>query len=73
MIQVIGSRFEIHEMIGQGGMGEVYRGIDTQTGEMVAIKSLKSEVVVRHPKMLERFEREADALRRLNHPILSKC
>ena len=55
-------------LLGHGGMGNVYRGIDTQTGEPVAIKVLKPEIVSSNPDMVERFVREGEALRQLNHP-----
>jgi serine/threonine protein kinase/tetratricopeptide (TPR) repeat protein len=76
MVKRIGDRFEIDDgtksVLGAGGMGTVYRGVDTQTGEMVAIKELKLEVMHSTPDVLERFEREADALRMLNHPNIVK-
>lgn len=76
MVKRIGDRFEIDDttesVLGAGGMGTVYRGIDTQTNETVAIKELKLEVMHTTPDILERFEREADALRMLNHPHIVK-
>ena len=38
--QLIANRFEIQDLLGRGGMGEVYRAADSQTGETVAIKAL---------------------------------
>jgi serine/threonine protein kinase/tetratricopeptide (TPR) repeat protein len=70
--RVIASRFQVEHLIGQGGMGEVYRGVDTQTGEHVAIKSLKHEIVESDPGLVERFQREGEALRQLNHPHIVK-
>jgi serine/threonine protein kinase/tetratricopeptide (TPR) repeat protein len=69
---VIAGRFRRGEMIGRGGMGEVFRGLDQQTQEPVAIKALKSEVVMRDPGIVERFNREGEALRQLNHPNIVK-
>jgi predicted ATPase len=66
--QVIGSRWEITGMLGEGGMGDVYRGLDRHTGETVAIKLLKPDMVDAVPGMIERFQREAQLLRQLNHP-----
>ena len=47
--QLIGNRFQIddpdRDLLGQGGMGEVYRGMDLQTGQAVAIKALQPEAV----------------------------
>jgi predicted ATPase len=49
-------------------MGDVYRGTDLQTGQAVAIKALRPEVVTADPNALARFLREGEALRTLNHP-----
>jgi serine/threonine protein kinase/Tol biopolymer transport system component len=53
--------YEITGLIGKGGMGEVYRGIDTRLGRPVAIKVSSRE-------FNDRFEREAKAISALNHP-----
>lgn len=66
--QLIANRYQVKEEIGAGGMGTVYKGVDTQTGEMVAVKQLKPEATTRDTGLLERFTREAEALRDLNHP-----
>lgn len=77
MNQVIEDRYEIQGYLGQGGMGEVYRALDRHTRDIVAVKSLKADVVKLDPEILARFEREGDALRKLNHPnivkMLSTC
>ena len=70
--KLIANRFELHNLLGRGGMGDVYRATDTQTGETVAVKALNPEVLERDPSMLERFIREGDALRQLNHPNIVK-
>jgi serine/threonine-protein kinase len=66
--RVIGERFEIQGLIGQGGMGSVFKGIDLASGEPVAIKVLKREVIASDPEQVERFQREAQVLYQLNHP-----
>ncbi len=74
----INERFEIRNasgrdaVIGQGGMGTVYHGLDTSTNAPVAIKLLKADVTQRDPEMLNRFLREGEALRQLNHPNIVK-
>ncbi|HRF97045.1 MAG TPA: serine/threonine-protein kinase, partial [Aggregatilineales bacterium] len=71
MKQRIGDRYEFDrttDIIGRGGMGTVYKGVDTVTGQFVAIKQLKPDVLEDNPDFVERFSREAEALRRLNHP-----
>lgn len=65
-----GTRFgpyEILRAIGTGGMGEVYEAADTRLDRMVAIKVLPSDFAD-DPDRRERFEREARAIARLNHP-----
>jgi len=65
--QLIANRFEIkdleQDLLGRGGMGDVYRARDAQTGETVAVKALNPGVVARDPEILERFVREGQALR----------
>ena len=58
--------FEITELIGAGGMGEVYRARDTKLGRDVAIKVLP-EAFASDPDRLARFEQEARSLASLNH------
>jgi serine/threonine-protein kinase len=57
-------RYEILGRIGAGGMGVLYRALDPGIGREVAIKQLKSS----DDALLERFEKEARAAGRLNHP-----
>ena len=65
-------QYEVLEAIGAGGMGEVYRAHDTKLGRDVAIKVLPEELS-RDKERLDRFEREARLLAKLNHPnILAK-
>jgi Tol biopolymer transport system component len=59
--------YEVHERIGVGGMGEVYRARDTKLGRDVAIKILPRHFTS-DPDRLARFEREARVLASLNHP-----
>ena len=59
--------FEIVELIGRGGMGEVYRARDTRLKRDVAIKVLPAGLA-RDPDRIARFEREARAAGGLNHP-----
>jgi tetratricopeptide (TPR) repeat protein/class 3 adenylate cyclase/predicted Ser/Thr protein kinase len=60
-------RYEIMSLLGRGGMGTVYLGLDTQLGRRVAIKVLGDETA-RHPAKRDRFLREARAAAALNHP-----
>ena len=61
------SHFRVTSKLGEGGMGEVYRAVDTKLDREVAIKVLP-EAVAGVPERLARFEREAKALAALNHP-----
>ncbi len=69
---ILAQRYRIDAKIGQGGMGAVYRAVDTQTGQPVAVKQLKLELTQNFPDVVERFIREGEALRRLNHPNIVK-
>jgi RNA polymerase sigma factor (sigma-70 family) len=66
MMQRIADVYELHEKLGQGGMGEVFRATDARTQQTVAIKQLKAHIA--QPDLIERFKREGEALRALNHP-----
>jgi NarL family two-component system response regulator LiaR len=70
--KLIGGRFEPGTLIGAGATGSVYDGLDTHTGEKVAIKALRPELIAEMPELLERFRREGEALRKLNHPNIVK-
>jgi serine/threonine protein kinase len=62
--------YEITAQIGEGGMGAVYRGIDTTLSRQVAIKILP-DPFASDPERLARFEREAKTLASLNHPNIA--
>src|SRR5438132_6811392 len=59
--------FEILELLGQGGMGAVYKARQKKLDRLVALKIMPLEVAG-DPAFAERFAREARALARLNHP-----
>lgn len=70
--RMIGGRYLVEELIGSGGLGAVFRGVDQQTLQAVAIKELRNDLLKRDPIVVDRFEREATALARLNHPNIVK-
>ena len=53
--------YQVERKLGEGGMGEVFRAVDTRLGRPVAIK-------ISHERFSDRFEREARAISSLNHP-----
>jgi predicted Ser/Thr protein kinase len=58
---------EIDKVVGEGGMGVVYRAVQKQLGRTVALKVL-SPALASDPQFVERFTREAKALAQLSHP-----
>jgi eukaryotic-like serine/threonine-protein kinase len=71
---VIGSRlahYDILDLLGRGGMGEVYRARDTKLGREVAVKLLPEDFAADADR-LARFNREAKVLAALNHPNLAQ-
>jgi hypothetical protein len=62
--------FEIVDLLGVGGMGEVYRATDTNLKRQVAIKVLPTTVAA-DSDQLARFQREAEVLAALNHPNIA--
>ena len=58
---------EIIELLGEGGMGAVFRARQTHLDRIVAVKVMRKELSL-NPAFTERFEREARALAKLNHP-----
>ncbi len=61
------SHYEIHALLGAGGMGEVYLSLDLKLGRPVALKVLPAHFIDSDAQV-QRFEREAYAASALNHP-----
>src|SRR6476619_2115375 len=61
--------YEIQSLLGAGGMGEVYRALDTRLDRTVAVKVLASHLSS-SPELKQRMEREARAISCLNHPSI---
>ena len=63
----LSDRYEVEEPLGHGGMADVVAATDTRLGRRVAIKILREDLA-RDPAFVRRFESEALAAARLNHP-----
>jgi eukaryotic-like serine/threonine-protein kinase len=64
---LLNNRYLLQEPIGRGGTSTIYRGTDTDTDQVVAIKVLR-EVFSVDPKFVARFQREAKLMSLLQHP-----
>src|SRR5262245_25241821 len=64
---VIGDRYEIASLVGNGGMGRVYVAVNTAIGLQVAVKLLKPEFLA-NPEFRRRFQQEAEAVAAIEHP-----
>jgi len=60
-------KYEVLEVVGQGGMGVVYKAVDPEIGRLVGIKMMTS-AVLNDPVLLKRFYREAQSAGKLRHP-----
>ncbi|WP_181033612.1 Stk1 family PASTA domain-containing Ser/Thr kinase [Arthrobacter sp. SX1312] len=67
--RILNGRYEVRELIGRGGMADVYRGVDLRLGRSVAIKVLREDLA-RDPLFQARFRREAQAVAGLNNPSI---
>ena len=67
--RVIAGRYEVGNLIGRGGMADVYEGVDTRLGRTVAIKLLKADLA-NDPNFEARFRQEAQASARMAHPTI---
>jgi serine/threonine protein kinase len=63
--------FEIERLIAEGGVGEVYKGVATATGDPVAIKLVRPEMAS-HPDVMALFRREANILHDLLHDAIPR-
>ncbi len=70
--QLVADRYQLGHLIGEGGVGKVYKGLDTVSGQPVAIKLLRSEIILDAPDLVERFRREGRILSELDHPNIVK-
>ena len=64
--QLIAGRFEIREMLGEGGMGAVYKAYDRDIDRMIALKCIRPELS-RNPEAVQRFTQELLLARQITH------
>ncbi|MGB7585236.1 MAG: tetratricopeptide repeat protein [Terriglobales bacterium] len=62
----LGKRYEILSMLGEGGMGAVYKATDRELDRVVALKVIRPELAV-HPEVLARFKQELILARKVTH------
>ena len=67
MKRILGERYELGQMIGTGGMADVYLAEDKRLHREVAVKILRSDLA-RDPAFVTRFNKEALSVAGLNHP-----
>ena len=67
--QTLSGRYEIQELLGQGGMSAVYKANDPNLRRVVALKLIHSHLSS-DPEFVRRFEEEAAAVAQLRHPNL---
>jgi HAMP domain-containing protein/predicted Ser/Thr protein kinase len=65
--KMLGTRYEIKSVLGVGGMGMVYKANDKELGEVLAIKTLKPEMLTADSGALERFKSEIKLARKIAH------
>ncbi len=65
--QTFAGRYEVKAVLGMGGMGVVYRAVDKELGEPVAIKTLKNDAMASDPALVQRFKDEIRLARKITH------
>jgi TolB-like protein len=65
--EVLCKRFRILAYLGEGGMGQVYKAVDLELRQQIAIKAIRREIADT-PGVLTRFKREVNATRKVTHP-----
>jgi tetratricopeptide (TPR) repeat protein len=67
----VAQRYEIEALLGEGGMGAVYRARDLELDEVIALKTLRAEISS-DPAAIERFRREVKLARKVTHPNVAR-
>jgi serine/threonine protein kinase/Tfp pilus assembly protein PilF len=63
---ILAERFEIIQLLGQGGMGAVYKGRDLELDRLIALKMIRPDLAS-HPEILRRFKQELILAREVTH------
>lgn len=63
---LLGKRYEILDLLGEGGMGAVYKARDRELDRIVALKVIRPELAI-HPEVLSRFKQELILARKVTH------
>jgi serine/threonine protein kinase len=66
-MEILDGKYQIEQLLGQGGMGAVYRATHLGTRRSVAVKVINPQLST-HGEFVARFQREAEAAGRLRHP-----
>lgn len=69
--KTLGGRYQIQEILGQGGMSAVYKALDPNLQRVVAVKMIHAHLS-EDPKFISRFEEEARAVAQLRHPNITQ-
>ncbi|MCF7790013.1 MAG: serine/threonine protein kinase [Prosthecobacter sp.] len=69
-LQEILPQYEVHMLVGRGGMGAVYKGLQLSLDRAVAIKLLPPAIEQQDQAFAERFKNEARLMGRMNHPAI---
>ncbi len=67
--RTVGGRYQVGDVLGRGGMAEVWRAMDSRLGRPVAVKMLRADLAT-DPTFQARFRREAQSAAGLNHPTI---
>jgi len=65
--KTVATKYRVEQMIGEGGMGKVYKAIQIALDKPVVLKVLR-QALLSDERTVKRFQREAKAASRLNHP-----
>jgi tetratricopeptide (TPR) repeat protein len=68
----LAGRYEVLDLIGRGGMGEVYRARDRELDDLIALKVVRHDLLA-FPEVLERFRREVKLARRVTHANVARA